>query len=67
MLSITYKETNEKNEEMKVLNMREEKMRDISLPLDFKAQFAKLGREKKKHFKTTFGAAHKTSAKLLSK
>lgn len=48
MLSITYKETNEKNEEMKVLNMREEKMRDISLPLDFKAQFAKLGREKKK-------------------
>lgn len=35
MLSITYKETNEKNEEMKVLNMREEKMRDISLPLDF--------------------------------
>lgn len=66
MLSITYKETNEKNEEMKVLNMREEKMRDISLPLDFKAQFAKLGREKKNTSRPLL-VLHIKSAKPLSK
>lgn len=46
--------------------MREEKMRAISLPLDFKTQLAKLER-KKDHLKIIFGVAHKTIAKLLSK
>lgn len=59
MLNITHKETNEENE-MKVLNVRGETMRTISLPLNFKA-VCKL-REK-----DPFAPACKMSVKLLTK
>lgn len=64
MLSIRHKKTNEKNGELKVFNTTGEKMGAISLPLDFKAQFAKLRRKKKKN--PAFGVAQKTSATLLT-
>lgn len=66
MLSITRKETWEKWGDE---GFKHERRKDEShfTALGFQDSVCKMRKEKKKHLRTIFGVAHKTSAKLLSK